>query len=178
MLYVSLCVQDCLKEDRQLRLSTHLRFLLLYQDWRFLNLIQSAQYKIWQVLPYKEKINWLMLSLFGITQATVLQFWTPDFLKNFGNGTPNGALWTICVIVQFYIVCWFVHKFLKGKPLWIWCEVLVGSIAVGWASPLLANILPTIIYKLYGKTKKITKHERRKAKYHPLSARELRNPER
>jgi peptidoglycan/LPS O-acetylase OafA/YrhL len=104
------------------------------------------------IVLYKEKINWLMLSLFGITQGTVLQFWTPDFLRNFGNGTPNGALWTICIIVQFYIVCWFVHKILKGKPLWIWCTALIGSIAVGWASPLLVNILPTIIYKLYCQT--------------------------
>ena len=93
-----------------------------------------------------------MLSLFGITQGTVLQFWTPDFLRGFGNGTPNGALWTICVIVQFYIVCWFIHKLLKGKSLLIWCTVLIGSVVVGWASPLLESILPTIVYKLYSQT--------------------------
>lgn len=104
------------------------------------------------IVLYKEKINWPKLILFGFTQGTVFQFWTPDFLMNFGNGTPNGALWTICIIVQFYIICWFVHKILKGKRLWVWCAVLLFSIAVGWASPILGTKLPTIVYKLYNQT--------------------------
>jgi peptidoglycan/LPS O-acetylase OafA/YrhL len=104
------------------------------------------------IVIYREKIIWLKLALFGITQGTVLQFWTPDFLRGYGNGTPNGALWTICVIVQFYVVCWFIHKVLKGKSLWTWCTVLICSIIVGWASPILESKLPTIVYKLYSQT--------------------------
>lgn len=104
------------------------------------------------IILYRNNIHWLELALFGIAQSTVLQFWTPDFLRGFGNGTPNGALWTICVIVQFYVVCWFIHKILKGKSFWIWCAVLAGSIFVGWASPSFEAYMPTIVYKLYSQT--------------------------
>jgi peptidoglycan/LPS O-acetylase OafA/YrhL len=38
-----------------------------------------------------------------ITQITIFQFWTPDVLRNWGIGTPNGSLWTIPVEIQFYI---------------------------------------------------------------------------
>jgi peptidoglycan/LPS O-acetylase OafA/YrhL len=39
-----------------------------------------------------------------ITQITIFQFWTPDVLRNWGVGIPNGSLWTIPVEIQFYIV--------------------------------------------------------------------------
>lgn len=54
------------------------------------------------------------LILFGIGQGTVLQFWTPSALHGYGVGTPNGALWTMGVIIQFYIVVWFFYKIMKG----------------------------------------------------------------
>lgn len=37
-------------------------------------------------------------------QVTFLQFYTPDFLRSWGTGTPNGSLWTIAVELQFYIL--------------------------------------------------------------------------
>ncbi|MFV5345194.1 acyltransferase [Acinetobacter oleivorans] len=52
-----------------------------------------------------------------IGQLTVLQFYTPEILKFWGVGTPNGALWTITVEVQFYIlvpIIFFLMKRLKG----------------------------------------------------------------
>lgn len=38
-----------------------------------------------------------------IAQLTFFQFWTPEILRNWGVGTPNGSLWTIPVELQFYI---------------------------------------------------------------------------
>ncbi|PTV44523.1 acyltransferase [Acinetobacter oleivorans] len=55
--------------------------------------------------------------LWLIGQLTVLQFYTPELLKFWGVGTPNGALWTITVEVQFYIlvpIIFFLMKRLKG----------------------------------------------------------------
>ena len=37
-------------------------------------------------------------------QLTFFQFWTPDILRDWGVGTPNGSLWTITVELQFYII--------------------------------------------------------------------------
>lgn len=48
--------------------------------------------------------------MFGFTQSTLFQFWTPDSMRGYGYGCPNGALWTITVIVQFYLFLWLVRK--------------------------------------------------------------------
>ena len=55
------------------------------------------------VLFYKEYVPISDYMLFTFTQGTIFQFWTPDSLRGYGCGTPNGSLWTITVIVQFYI---------------------------------------------------------------------------
>jgi peptidoglycan/LPS O-acetylase OafA/YrhL len=53
------------------------------------------------------KLESLQDSTFWIwcaAQLTILQFWTPDFLREWGVGTPNGSLWTIPVEIQFYAI--------------------------------------------------------------------------
>jgi peptidoglycan/LPS O-acetylase OafA/YrhL len=37
-------------------------------------------------------------------QASILQFYNPEFLRGFGIGVLNGSLWTISVEIQFYIL--------------------------------------------------------------------------
>lgn len=88
------------------------------------------------------------LALFALGQATVLQFWTPDSLRGFGCGTPNGSLASIFMIVQFYIVIWFLKKKLKpGKAMWI--TLLAVSLMFNVASPIFSKALPTMLYKLW-----------------------------
>lgn len=43
-------------------------------------------------------IKWLL------AQLTFFQFYTPDSLRIWGVGTPNGSLWTIPVEIQFYAI--------------------------------------------------------------------------
>lgn len=49
------------------------------------------------------------------TQLTFMQFFNPEFLREFGVGAVNGSLWTIPVEMQFYILTpilmWIVAKF-------------------------------------------------------------------
>lgn len=69
---------------------------------------------------YPRPINWPMMGLFTVGQATIFQFWTPDFLRDYGCGCPNGALWTITVLIQFYFCAYYIYKLLKNRSLYIW----------------------------------------------------------
>ena len=101
---------------------------------------------------YKQQIIWSKFLLFGVTQGTLFQFWTPDFLREYGCGVPNGSLWTISVIVQFYIVAWVLHKFLKKKSQNWWFALFGASIVLGLLKSVIGSYLPSIIGKFYGQT--------------------------
>ena len=67
-----------------------------------------------------------LLSYF-IAQSTIFQFWCPQSLVMYRNGT----LWTICIIVQFYIVSWLVFGLLRRTKLI--CDILLfgATLALG-----------------------------------------------
>ncbi|MCI8287953.1 MAG: acyltransferase [Lachnospiraceae bacterium] len=64
--------------------------------------------------------NLKSLALFAFGQSTLFQFWTPDSLRGYGVGVPNGALWTISVMIQFYVVVWFFYKIMDNRKLRTW----------------------------------------------------------
>lgn len=74
--------------------------------------------------------NIKQLALFAFGQGTLFQFWTPGSLRGYGVGTPNGALWTIGVMIQFYAVAWFFHKLMKGRKPSTWIAGWMGSFLV------------------------------------------------
>jgi peptidoglycan/LPS O-acetylase OafA/YrhL len=94
------------------------------------------------------------LLIFAITQGTVFQFWTPDSLRGYGVGTPNGTLWTIGVMVQFYVIAWLFYKLMKNRKIQTW---LLGfalafglSYGVGYITHDILQI--EIVGKLYDQT--------------------------
>ena len=93
---------------------------------------------------YHKPINWLQFGAFAITQSTVFQFWTPDCLSGYGCGCPNGSLWTICVLIQFYFFAYFVYKALHGRKTWVWLITFVASLGVSMMVPLMRDHLPEI----------------------------------
>lgn len=100
----------------------------------------------------KGVIDWLMLGVFAFGQSTVFQFYTPDFLRAYGCGTPNGALWTLGVTIQFYCAVWFIYKLLHNKNIRWWLSALIISVAIKAASPYIVNSLPLLVGKLWGQT--------------------------
>ena len=132
------------------------------------NFADYAKKRFWRIYPelwcavvlgsimililYKEPIQWSMFALFQMTQGTFLQFWTPSFLRGYGCGTPNGSLWTICVLIQFYVAVYFLYKWLRGRNIAVWVVVFTGSVIISAFSPVLRAFLPEIILKLYGQT--------------------------
>ena len=97
-------------------------------------------------------INWRDLILFIGSQATVLQFWTPESLRSFGVGTPNGSLWTICVMIQFYFVIYPLKRICRGKKISFWITIEIILMGVGAATKYVEFFLPEVVYKLYCQT--------------------------
>lgn len=84
-------------------------------------------------------------------QVSFFQFYTPDFLRSWGVGTPNGSLWTIPVEIQFYIFLPFIYfiniKFTKNQ--WILFSLFLGITVIflnSYYQTLDPNILVTKIY--------------------------------
>lgn len=100
------------------------------------------------IVLFAKSIEWIPFIIFQITQGTILQFWTPDSLRAYATGTPNGPLWTICVMIQAYIALWFFHKLLHKKGLKRWIVVLVITTLLNLLRPLTEAYVPGMVYKL------------------------------
>lgn len=143
-------------------------FLIWMSIGRSNSFAQYCKKRFWRIFPelwvavaveiivllllYNHTIEWAKLGLFAITQGTIFQFWTPGFLREYGCGTPNGSLWTICVLIQFYIVAFFVYKWLKGKDWKTWILAIIFSIGVSSLTPIVRGAFPEIAGKLYSQT--------------------------
>lgn len=75
----------------------------------------------------KRIIDWLV---FICTQMTMFQFFTGGWLRGYGCGSPNGSLWTITVIMQFYICVYVLTKIIKKRYIWGILYVLSALISL------------------------------------------------
>lgn len=92
------------------------RFIRIYPElW-----IIVAMTAVSILMLYYDSISIVPFSAWIFTQSTFMQFWTPSCLRGYGMGTPNGALWTITVFVQFYLVVFILHHVLHNKRKTLW----------------------------------------------------------
>ena len=54
------------------------------------------------VITFSDLFSFTMIK-WSLTQISFLQLWTPDILRSWGVGTPNGNLWTIPVEIEYYV---------------------------------------------------------------------------
>lgn len=82
-------------------------------------------------------------------QSSIVQFWTPDFLKFFGEGIPNAPLWTICVELQFYLFVPILFFIVRKLPLYKFHIFLILFILSGIFNYWL-SLFPkeTLMYKI------------------------------
>lgn len=99
---------------------------------------------------YSGTINWVQFGGFIFGQTTIFQFWTPDCLRGYGCGCPNGSLWTISVLIQFYLVAFYAYKKLHGASIRKW----VIAIAIFVVVSLLAELAKdkSVAFKLFRQT--------------------------
>lgn len=90
--------------------------------------------------------------IFGITQATFFQFYTPQILRNYGCGTPNGSLWTICVLIQFYLIAYLLKKYLKNKNVIKHIIIIFFTLIFSTFGFYFKDIIPEIVIKLYSQS--------------------------
>lgn len=88
-------------------------------------------------INFKNIFN-IKIILYWIGQLSIFQFWTPEILRDYGVGTPNGSLWTITVEIQFYIGIILVFKILKNMK---WINILV----------IFSIILNILVYSKFSK---------------------------
>lgn len=109
---------------RILRLYPELWFSMLIEIILLLCLFEGAT-----VLDY------MRLILF---QGLIYPPYAPKVFDAYGMGFLNLALWTIPVILQFYLLIWVLYPWLKKKSKSVWIIVLLVSIII--AALLNANV--------------------------------------
>lgn len=94
-----------------------------------------------------ELLLWVMIQGFGVA-------YTPGFLKDFGAGSINGALWTIMVEVQIYLCIYVLWNFLKkrGNIFWILLTILAVGINLGTWFAVENKLLSGAVMKLADRT--------------------------
>lgn len=88
------------------------------------------------------------LILYFFPQLTIAQFYTPEWLRGYGVGTPNGVLWTISVDIQYYVIAVLLAKVMKGRKKTTWLLVTAVCAACSWGLRRAGSLLPVMVYKV------------------------------
>jgi len=79
------------------------RFLRLFPALWLCFILTLILLIIFRTISASDLFSTTMLK-WSIAQITFFQFWTPDILRSWGVGTPNGSLWTIPVEIEYYLL--------------------------------------------------------------------------
>lgn len=104
-------------------------------------------------VPFEARTFWPWI----VAQMSVVQFYNPDFLRDFGVGVLNGSLWTIPVELQFYLALPLLSLLIRTRREFIIVIVLcmLESLSVGlftgWPRKLIdVTLIPWLYLFLIG----------------------------
>ena len=100
------------------------------------------------LLTYKEAYTIKDIAVYIATRFTFFQFYTGSWLRNYGVSTPNGALWTITVNIQFYAIVYFLYSFLKNKRIRTFVVLILAGMSIDLLIYKLKDHLPDTVFKL------------------------------
>lgn len=90
--------------------------------------------------------------IYFATQFLGLNFYTGEWLRGYGVGTPNGVLWTIGVQIQFFLIVPLIHRCMKQKRFGVWCATIGGLMILSIICNRSMSFLPDILGKLINVT--------------------------
>lgn len=140
-------ILQSVKNENNAALYFKKRFVRIYPE-----LWVAVIISILSIIIFYENCDYFDLIKLMIAQGTFFQFWTPDSLRGFGNGAPNGSLWTICVFIQFYIIAWLFRKKYQNRKKSFWILLFGGGILASIVTLKMKLVLPDILYKLLRET--------------------------
>ena len=120
------------------------RFFRLYPELFIAILFEVLIFAI----QYPQLLSNISFYLWIFAQLTFFQFWTPECLRFYGNGTPNGSLWTNIVFIQFYVIIYYLSNKIKKLSISKDAVVLLILICVNSGISLLDGNINVILYKL------------------------------
>lgn len=89
----------------------------------------------------------------AIAKSTILQFYNPEFMRDFGDGVLNGSLWTITVELQFYVIVPLMYMLFLNRFRRVTFIVLVAILIFLFCNRFLymsyADYHETVLWKLY-----------------------------
>lgn len=117
-----------LDRNSQLKQYFYNRFLRLFPALWLCFLITVILLLVFDIIAVRDLFS-LTFIKWVFTQLTFFQFWTPDILRSWGVGTPNGSLWTIPVEIQFYVLLPIIVLMLpKIKPAYKFVTLIIISL--------------------------------------------------
>lgn len=90
-------------------------------------------------------IDPLVATFWFLCQTTVFQFFNPEFMRSFGVGALNGALWTVAVEIQFYILFPLIYRLVRSK----FCLLIIALFCAANLAHANYNDAQTIVTKLF-----------------------------
>lgn len=127
------------------------RFLRIYPALIVCFIVTLFLLLLFNVIQFSDLFS-LTLIKWIFTQLTFFQFWTPEMLRSWGVGTPNGSLWTIPVEIQFYILLpILVFTFSKIKLIYKFSLCIILSICANFLLRYLEHAnSDSLLIKLFG----------------------------